>query len=305
MEWPDGKTFAFTVFDDPDAQTLSGCRKVYDFVSELDLRTTIGVWPCAPIREPNSPGETCGSSEYLRYVQELQGRGFEVGYHNTTPHSSTRNEIADGLITFRGYFGAAPLTMANHYNAEAIYWGYQRLSGLRRSLYRAANLWRSSNAFFGHIPDSVYFWGDLCHEYVQYCRNFVFDDINTLRTCPLMPYYDPERAYVRYWYASSEGANVKSFTRTISEENQDRLEAEHGACIMYAHFGHGFVKNGDLDRRFRSLLTRLSKKNGWFVPVATLLTYLQSRQQSGVITARQRTPMEWRWLSRKLIKGTS
>ena len=305
MQWPDGKDFAFTAFDDPDAQTLGGCRKVYDFLAEIGLRTTIGVWPCAPIREPNSPGETCGTVEYLRYIEELQGAGFEVGYHNTTPHSSTRDETAAGLAAFRGYFGAAPITMANHYNAEAMYWGYHRLTGLRRELYRAANLWRSTNEFFGHIPDSIYFWGDLCHEHVQYCRNFVFDEINTLRACPWMPYHDPERPYVRYWYASSEGANVGSFTRMISEENQDRLEAERGACIMYAHFGHGFVQNGDLDPRFRQLLTRMGKKNGWFVPVRTLLGYLQSRQQTAIITARQRTFMEWRWLSRKLIRGTS
>jgi hypothetical protein len=305
MEWPDSKDFAFTVFDDPDAQTLAGCRKIYDFLAELGLRTTIGVWPCAPIREPNSPGETCGNVEYLSYIQELQRGGFEVGYHNTTPHSSPRHEIAAGLTTFCGYFGAAPITMANHYNAEAIYWGYHRLTGLRRHLYRAANLSRRANQFSGHIPDSIYFWGDLCHEHVQYCRNFVFDEINTLRACPWMPYCDPERPYVRYWYASSEGANVGSFTRMISEEKQDRLEAERGACIMYAHFGHGFVQNGDVEPRFRGLLTRLSKKNGWFVPVRTLLGYLQARRQTTIITAGQRAPMEWRWLTRKLIRGTS
>lgn len=305
MEWPDGKDFAFTVFDDPDAQTLSGCQRVYDFLSALAFRSTVGVWPCAPIREPNSPGETCGNEEYLRYIQELRRRGFEVGYHNTTAHSSPRKEIAEGLGIFRSYFGDAPITMANHYNAEAIYWGDYRLSGLRRNVYRAANLWRDTNNFCGHIPDSEYFWGDLCQEHVRYCRNFVFGEMNTLRLCPWMPYHDPERSYVKYWYASSEGANVESFVRTIAEENQDRLEAERGACIMYAHFGHGFVRNGELDPRFRSLVTRLSKKNGWFVPVTTLLGYLKSRPQAGSITRRQRASMEWRWLGRKLIKGTS
>ena len=27
----------------------------------------------------------------------------------------------------------------------------------------------------------------------------------------------------------------------LTEAAQDRLEAEGGACIMYTHFGHGFV----------------------------------------------------------------
>lgn len=304
MEWPNGKDFAFTIFDDPDAQTLSGCRAAYDFIAGLGLRTTIGVWPCAPKRKPNSQGETCGNSEYLRYVQELARSGFEIGYHNTTPHSSPRPEILDGLNAFRGYFGSAPITMANHYNAEAIYWGSYRLTGARRVLYRAANLWRKEK-FFGHVRDSRYFWGDVCADDVRYCRNFVFREINTLRACPWMPYHDPDREYVKFWYASSEGANVESFVETLSEANQDRLEAERGACIMYVHFGHGFARDGELDGRFCSLLTRLSKKNGWFVPVATLLNHLHSKRQTEVITPGQRASMEWRWLSRKSIKGTS
>jgi hypothetical protein len=305
MQWPHGKSFAFTVFDDPDAQTLSGCRKVYDFISDLGLKTTIGVWPCAPVREPNSAGETCANPDYLSYVQELRTRGFEVGYHNTTPHSSTTPEIAHGLEKFRGYFGDAPITMANHYNSEAIYWGQYRLTGMCRQIYRATNLWRRGNEFVGHIRGSNFFWGDLCKQNVRYCRNFVFGEINTLRACPWMPYHDPDRAYVNYWYASSEGANIESFVRTLSEENQDRLENEGGACIMYAHFGHGFVKDEALDQRFRSLFTRLAQKNGWFVPVADLLAFLQSQRQTSAITSRQRASMEWRWLRSKLMKGTS
>lgn len=303
--WPNNRDFAFTVFDDPDAQTLDGCRTVYDFLTDLGIRTTIGVWPCAPIREPNSAGETCGNQSYLAYVQELQRRGFEIGYHNTTPHSSFTEEIAGGLRAFRSYFGIdRPITMANHYNAEAIYWGTDRLSGVRRIVYRLLQP-GNSGRFFGHVRESPHFWGDLCQANVRYCRNFVFREINSLRVCPHMPYRDPERPFVNYWYASAEGANVESFVETLAEPNQDRLEQEGGACIMYAHFGHGFVKNGQLDARFRALMQRLSKKNGWFVPVTTLLDFLRDRNGGHEITSRQRASIEWNWLSRKLIRGTS
>ncbi|SRR5579884_2654449 len=302
--WPDKRAFAFTIFDDPDAQTLDGCRMVYDFLAELGFRTTIGVWPCSPIREPNSSGETCGNEAYLKYVRGLQEHGFEIGYHNARPHSSFREETAEALRTFRSYFGERAITMANHYNAEAIYWGCDRLSGLRRSLYGALQPGNKSR-FFGHVPESPYFWGDFCRQHVQYCRNFVFREINTLRFCPFMPYYDPERPFVNRWYASSEGANRQSFVETVSEANQDRLEAEGGACIMYTHFGHGFVKNGQLDARFRSLMTRLSRKNGWFVPAATLLDFLPEKNGGHTITPGERATIEWRWLSRKLIRGTS
>jgi hypothetical protein len=60
------------------------------------------------------------------------------------------------------------------------------------------------------------------------------------RACPFMPYDDPLRPCVNYWFASSEGANVHSFARPISEANQDRLEDEGGACIMYTQISCGF-----------------------------------------------------------------
>jgi len=305
MQWPGNKSFAFTIFDDPDAQTLKGCQTVYDFLAGLGFRTTVGVWPTAPIREPNSPGETCANPEYRRYIQRLKQDGFEVGYHNTTAHSSFRQEIAEGLDAFHGYFGNNRLAMANHYNAEAIYWGQSRLSGPRKTLYRLATAWRSNDMFFGHEPDSPHFWGDLCKRDVRYCRNFVYKDINTLRACPWMPYHDTERSYVNAWYASSEGANITSFLNTVTEANQDRLEAEGGACIMYTHFGLHFVRDGVLNQRFQMLMERLSRKNGWFVPVSTLLEYLESRNGPSVLTNAQRSSMEWNWLRRKLTKGTS
>lgn len=303
LVWPGNRSFAFTIFDDPDAQSLAGCRTVYDFLADLGLRTTVGVWPCAPIRKANSGGETCGNDQYLSYVSNLQKLGFEIGYHNTTPHSSFRSEVEQGLALFRNYFGSKqPLTMANHYNAEAIYWGCDRLTGTRRQVYRAL---QPGNKFFGHVPDSPYFWGDLCREQVRYCRNFVLRDINTLHGCPFMPYHDPKKPFVNTWYASSEGANVESFVETVSEANQEQLDREGGACIMYVHFGHGFVKNSRLDPRFRQLMTAVSKRNGWFVPVATLLDYLQQQNGAKTITPQQRATIEWRWLSRKLVRGTS
>src|SRR5207253_3046315 len=101
-----------------------------------------------------------------------------------------------------------------------------------------------------------------------------YGNINTLAACPIMPYYDPLRPYVNQWFAASEGPAVGSFVDTIAEPNQDRLEAEGGACIMYTHLSYGFYKDGQLDSRFKALMDRLSRKRGWFVPAATLLDYL-------------------------------
>jgi len=123
--------------------------------------------------------------------------------------------------------------------------------------------------------------------------------------CPWMPYYDPDKPLVNAWYASTEGADAKRFVNALSEANQDRLEAEGGACIMYTHFGHGFVNDGVLLPRFERLVRRLSAKRGWFVPVAELLDYLRSLHGLIQLDGAGRRRLEMRWLCEKLLRGTS
>jgi len=303
--WPGGKSFAFTIFDDPDAQTYEDGRVIYSFLSDLGLRTTRGVWPGPTLRTPNSGGETCDNRKYLQHTLELQAAGFEVGYHNTTKHSSTRDETVRGLDSFRSYFGHDPRAMANHYNAEAIYWGRARITPPLRTLYSLATLGRRNGVHFGEVEGHATFWGDLCRERVHYCRNFVFTNINTLAACPWMPYYDPRRPYVNAWYASTDGSNCAELTRALSEANQDRLEEQGGACIIYTHFGLGFMEDGRMDATFVRLMKRLSRKNGWFVPVSTLLDYLGQKRSGTAITDAQRQSLERRWLWEKLFRGTS
>jgi hypothetical protein len=113
-----------------------------------------------------------------------------------------------------------------------------------RAIYTLATRGRTNGVHFGEVEGHPSFWGDLCRERIQYCRNFVFSDIDTLAVCPWMPYRDPVRPYVNAWYASTEGSHVVRFTNAISERKQDRLEEQGGACIMYTHFGHGYVANG-------------------------------------------------------------
>src|SRR5579875_344461 len=183
IRWPEGRRFAFTIFDDLDAQTAEQTRLIYSFLADLGFRTTIAVWPLDARHERNSPGETCANEEYLKLLLDFKRRGFEIGFHNAAPHSSTRAETIEGLEQFRKYFGANPSAMANHYNDEAIYWGAARLTGWRRSI---SNLLTRSknNRFTGHIPGNKNFWGDVCRDNILYCRNFVFADINTLAACP-------------------------------------------------------------------------------------------------------------------------
>jgi hypothetical protein len=160
-------------------------------------------------------------------------------------------------------------------------------------------------SFEGHRADSPLFWGDVCRDKITYVRNFVFTDINTLSVCPCMPYHDRDRPFVNYWFAGAEGSDVRTFTATLSEANQDRLAAEGGACIMYTHLAAGFSDHGRPHPRFRSLMERLSHLNGWFVPVSTLLDHLRQTPGPHVISDRERRRLETRWLWEKVWRGTS
>jgi hypothetical protein len=304
IAWPDNKRFAFTIFDDTDYATLQNVRDVYSFLGDLGFRTTKSVWPTKGPEEPICGGDTCEDDAYLKWLVQLKQAGFEIGYHLATYHTSTREQTIAGLDRFAELFGQNPSTMANHSGCrENIYWGSARLSGLNRMLYNSATGFRYSNMFRGHIKNDPLFWGDICRERIKYVRNFVFPEINTLRECPAMPYHDPDRPYVNYWFASSEGARIEPFLRCLTPERQDRLEIEGGACIMYTHLACGFYENGSLHARFTELMTRLSRKNGWFVPVSTLLDYILEKRGPHTITAAERAGLERRWLRHKLRTG--
>lgn len=304
IDWPDGKQFAFTVFDDTDLQNLANAPPVYRFLGDLGFRTTKSIWPTQGSRCPKVGGMTCETPQYLAWVKQLQAQGFEIGLHNVTYHTSTREETCRGIDRFREFFGHDPHTMANHVACEeSLYWGQDRVTDFNRWIYRILAAWKPRKTFLGHVQGSKLFWGDTCRERIKYVRNFVFNNINTLRACPHMPYHDPTRPYVRFWFASSEGATVESFNRRISELNQDQLEAEGGACIMYTHYACGFYQDGRMNRRFQALMERLSRKNGWFVPVSTLLDYLLVQKVRPEITSGERARLERRWLWHKVRVG--
>ena len=95
------------------------------------------------------------------------------------------------------------------------------------------------------------------------------------------------------------------FLHTVRDRNQDRLEEEAGASIMYTHFGHGYVQDGKLNPEFRRLMERMARKNGWFVPVSTLLDFLMRTRGATELNDRQRASMESHWLWEKIFRGTS
>ena len=284
MDWPEGKRFAFTVFDDTDSATLANVGEVYALLNDLGLRTTKTCWPLrGEANRGANAGQTCEDADYLQWLLGLQDRGFELGWHGASWQSSCREETIRGLDAFAKQFGHDPKVGATHTGQnEGIYWAENRLSGLHSLLYSCLTRFRNRGHYRGQVESDPHFWGDLCKERIKYYRNFVFQDINTLKACPFMPYRDPYRPHVNLWFASSNGVDLSAYNRCLAEERQDRLEEEGGACIMYTHFAFGFMRDGKLEPRFRALMERLAQKGGWFVPVSRLLDQFEgSRVERG------------------------
>jgi hypothetical protein len=301
IRWPDGRSFAFTIFDDTDKTTVENGRPVYDLLTGLDLRITKSVWPLAPWGPPRTGGSTCAEPDYLAWVLELQAAGHEIGFHNATDHSSRRSQTIEGLDRFRELFGADPRVGADHSgNEEAVYWGPDRLSGARAWAYsRAMRLSRPDRlAPQGHLPDSEFFCADVLRDRVDYWRNFTFARTDTLAACPPMPYHDPKRPYVNWWFASSHAPTPLPFYELLAPGRLDQLEADGGLCVVYTHFGTGFADGGTVDPRLRAVLEDLARRDGWFVPVSTALDHVRAERRSEApLTDAERRRMELRWIT--------
>ncbi len=278
LKFPNQKRFAFTIFDDTDLATVENVKPIYDLLLELKIFTTKSVWvyPTNDIQNPYYHSQTLEYPEYLDFVRGLKRNGFEIAIHNASMESSRREVTISAIDRFKDLLGFYPNVHANHEsNKENLYWGHERLNlPILKFLMKMKS---HSSGSEGHKPGSPFFWGDVCKNHITYVRNFVFREINLLRINPTLPYKDPKRPFVNYWFSSSEGGNVKSFNQLISDRNQDRLEREGGVCIAYTHFTNGFIKGDKVNTTTKELLYKLSRRDGWFVPVSTLLDYLKNQ----------------------------
>ena len=302
MIWPANKSFAFTIVDDTDQSKLPEIKSVYDFLAENGFRTTKTVWPLRPQGKPITGGQSLEDPEYLDWVKSLRQTGFEIALHGVSDESSSRERVVEGLNRMENLLGGNPEMHVNHVGQkEGMYWGSARFDQPVRKLYEAYLRVRRQNPHYsGHVKESPHFWGDQCRERIRFVRNMVWSDVNTLNMDPLMPYHDPRRPYVRYWYSASRGSSVGTFCNLLCEANQDRLVEEQGACIVYTHLGSTF---SPLKPDFVRLMRRLAALPGWFVPASTLLNYIGD-QRGWTDVSRHRfryASMQCRWFSEQLM----
>jgi hypothetical protein len=277
--FPDGKRFAFSIFDDADGATAANSAPVYELLARHGILTTKSVWVYPP--RGRYEGECLLDPAYRDWVLQLQAEGFEIGLHNVGDGAFTRAEILAGLDIFRDVIGAYPRAHANHVsNPDCIYWWDRRFEWPFSLMYRLA--YRLLHGRIGRQPGddpaSPHFWGDAVKDHISYIRNLTFNGIDTLANDPRMPYrVRSKEAFSNPWFSSSDGQRIEEMRDLLSERNVDALEASGGACIVYTHFASGFVDDaGRVDPTFERRIAYLASKPGWFVPVSTLLDHLSA-----------------------------
>lgn len=296
--FPGERRFAFSILDDTDVATVENVAPVYRLLDELGMRTTKTVWPlaCPEGSRDFGTSQTLEDAEYLEFVLWLRQRGFEVTWHGATMEGSERSRTALGLERFRQVLGAYPRIHANHaYNRENLYWGPDRVDQplLKAVIQRA--LPTPEGYYAGHVESSPYWWGDLAERHLEYGRNLTFDEVNLARINPSMPYRDPARPLVRWWFSASDAEDRDEFAELLRPDRQERLEREGGWCIVATHLGKGFARGGEVDRLVRRRLESLAARDGWFVPVGEILDFLRARRTGEVLPPDEWDRMQWRW----------
>jgi hypothetical protein len=298
VPYPDGKAFAFTIVDDTDGLTLETARPIYDYLFELGLKTTKTVWVRPPEQTPErfcDQGDTLARPEYTDYHRLLRDRGFEIALHNVSSRSNTRAQIVEGFEEFRRTFGMYPRMNVHHEkNRENLYFDaaqdpdrlppafasrpMQKVHALLRG---GQNGHKPVHECAGEKPSSAHYWGDVCKRHVKYVRTNVFlDDLNTLKVDPRMPRPFADTPLVNFWFHCSNGQDASHFNAILSDANIARLREERGCCLLYTHFGKGFViarPDGTFELNEvtkQRLAAAAAHADAWFAPASDILDRL-------------------------------
>ena len=122
VAWPDGRDFAFTIFDDTDNATVGNVAPVYELLADLGLHTTKSVWALRGSGAAVIGGQTCEDEDYRAWTLELQAAGFEIASHGAASETSARDRVIEAMDRFRDIYGHDPCSLANHADcAESIY----------------------------------------------------------------------------------------------------------------------------------------------------------------------------------------
>jgi len=285
---------------------VENARPVYDLLTELGFRTTKTAWPldCPEGSQLYFAGQTLADPEYLAFVRELVAKGFEVAYHGATMESSTRDRTERGLRAFSALLGVSPTIYCNHgQNLENVYWGAARYRApaIRIPIAVAERLLRRPR-YEGHVPESPYFWGDLCRQQFRFVRNFTFSTLNSGAIQPCRPYQLKSTPWVQYWFNTADAPDAAAFKRLVTPARVRQLDADGGVCILSTHLGKRFTTKGRIDPEIEDTLRDIASRGGWFRPVSEVLEHLLARQPDASVPPWVRWKLEGRHLAARLLE---
>ncbi len=272
----------FTAVDDTDAATVGQVRAVYDFLMEKDFRITKTVWAFAPDEKCGIPalpdttlrGVTLEDAEYARYCKALLDNGFEVCLHGASAGNNDRRKQQAALSLMRSGYGDPGVFICHSKNADNLYWE-EKVTGLQP--FRFLLGLYSRHQCSGEIPDSKYFWGDLCHTHVRYIRLLRTRNTNTLAANPSMPYHDPAKPFVRYWFSATK----RSLRDCATVEAIERLKRENGLTVLYQYM-HRYADpiTYALDPGMVDAVNRITDcRDIYIAPAGTMMARLESIQR--------------------------
>lgn len=309
MLYPGNKNFAFTIIDDTDDATRENVEPIYQLLNELGFKTTKTVWPLS--KDPSQPSLYDGTSDlsdpdYLDFIKWLTKEGFEVTWHGAAMESSNREKIIQGLETFKEALGFYPMLHVNHsHNKDNIHWGYERFDNFFiKFLLKHSSLYKP-NTYQGQQNGSEYYWGDIAQQHVKYCRSFTYEDLNILNTNPSLPYKDPKRPEINYWFSTTDASSSRQFIQNFTEERMNKLIKDNGMCILSTHLGKDYCKNGKVLDSVKSILEFLANHNGWFVPASEMLDWRMNIGFGNELPYSERLKMELRWFYETIKNKTS
>jgi hypothetical protein len=299
MRYPNGAKAALTIFDDADLGNRKNLEPIYGLLHEFGFRTTRSTW-ILPSRRSKNTGHF-KDQDYLSWLKIIDRQGFEIALHNVGNGIYTRGEILEALDLFYDTFGKYPAVHTNHHsNPDNVYWNANE-----RFMWPVSWLYRflgkdKRNRYLGSLQGSPCYWSDVLSQQIRYVRNLTFNDINTLKKDPYMPYWDSKRPEVPFWFSSTDMRDIHYFARVLTADNLDRLCNQEGVCIGYTHFGtDGFLdSNGRPSSAFVKVLNEIKERNIWVAPVSEVLDFLLQnyRYYDSELTIKKSFLLSIRWV---------
>ncbi len=267
---------AVAVSDDPDNSTLASFKAMYDFLASIGFPTTRAMWPFEREEYTGTPplpiefsAPLLTDPACLDYCRKLREAGFEICLHGASCGNNSRERTIAALDFFDGALGASPVFVFHSKNAENLYWDAAVASG---RIGRALLGLYTRNRCFGEVPESRYFWGDVCRERVGFVRMFRTRRLDTLAENPSMPYHDFRKPFVNFWFSATKGHVPKLFDRRKIE----KLRRTNGASILYQYLDRYVDAEGRIPAGVRESLARVAADGRiWKATVSGLLERLR------------------------------